>query len=51
METRRDRWVTGVGAGLAVFLIGGTQAPGEAWWGIALVAAALAVCVGIAKRV
>lgn len=51
MDKREGRWVTGVGVGLAVFLVGGSLAPGEAWWGIALVLASVLLAVGIGARI
>lgn len=46
------RWVTGIGVGLAVLLIGGTMTPqGMDWWGPAMLVAAVLIAVGIARGI
>lgn len=48
---RRGRWVTGVGVGLAVLLVGGTFAIANPWWSVGLIAASVLIAVGIGARV
>lgn len=52
METKRGRWITGIGTALATFVIGAAVGPGnDVGWLLALTAASVLLLVGIGARI
>lgn len=47
----RGRWVTGIGVGLAVYLVGRTLVPPGTTPGLAMLIAAVLIAVGIGAQV